>query len=609
MTGKSTRRFARFVAAIGLVYCLVPTITWAEQTAERTTDGEKIILPHGWRGMIQLKDLELASAWPKIRQLPFNGLIFRMENYRQVMRPTEIPWENWQRELDELTSVDFGHFTDNFLHLSFSLNQPGTAVDWFDDWGAVIRNLKNMTKVAKRAGMKGFVWDPEGYMGTPHFAYPNPNDTSGRSRAEYEARVRQLGEQIMREIREVYPDITIMTLFGYSLSDDPALNLLPSFLDGLLAASDPRFVLVDGMEGSYYVKDKKIFSNWYGRMRGDKGIAFKFCGEKERWAKQGQAGFGVFVTVESNGAWQSHPDLLDMNYFNPADFRRSLTNAAHQSDRYVWLYTEAAGWLDKRSDWYPYKMAPVYMEIVSEVTGIPYRPTTEALAAMQGKLDGIVPRRLDITRLPDGVQPPAIDGDLSDAAWSKAVHIPAFVRSRATADLPETGVATEAWVTCDSENLFVAYRCHEPHMESVETAGGPERDSDIYHRDNVELWLTPGPRVRPFYQLIINPDNFVFDALNQKPEDFNGAWRSAVLKREQDWQVELVVPWSDLGIKAPEAGTTLRANLNRLRRGRPEEIRRWHTMGYDGIRAEAISWSQYDRLFTEVANLGYWTFK
>ncbi len=212
-------------------------------------------------------------------------------------------------------------------------------------------------------------------------------------------------------------------------------------------------------------------------------------------------------------------------------------------------------------------------------------------------------------RLPGGVKPPVVDGDLSDAAWSGAVHIPAFIRSRATADLPDTGVRTEAWVTYDQEHLYVAYRCHEPDMRSIDTAGGPQRDSDVYRGDNVELWLTPGPNVRPFYQLIINPDNFVFDGYNRKPEAFDGAWRSAVLKREKDWQVELIVPWSDLKIKAPEAGAALRANLNRLRRGRPEEVRRWHAMGYDGIRAEASSWSQYDRLFTEVTNLGYWTFR
>ena len=294
-----------FVKALALFWCLNLTMTGAGQAAETVKSGEKIILPHGWRGMIQLQDLELAKEWPKIKELPFNGLIFRPANYRQIMRPEELPWELWQQELDELTSVDFGHFTDNFLWLAFSGNRPGTAVDWFDDWTPVLKNLRNMTKVVKLAGMKGFVWDVEGYQGTPHFSYPGLGDKQTRTRAQYEARVRQLGEQIMGEIREIYPDITIMTLFGYSLGDESSLDLLPSFLDGLLAASDPRFVLVDGQEGSYYAKDKVTFANWYGRMRGSKGMAFKLCGEKERWAKQGQAGFGLFVTVERNGAWQS----------------------------------------------------------------------------------------------------------------------------------------------------------------------------------------------------------------------------------------------------------------------------------------------------------------
>jgi hypothetical protein len=615
MNHDTTVRVGKAAACLALIYCLVLTMISAGQAAETVKSGEKIVLPHGWRGMVQLQDMELAKAWPRIKELPFNGLIIRTANFHEIMRPKELPWESWQQELDELTSVKFGHFTDNFLHLGFSHNSPGTTVDWFDDWTPVVKNLKNMTQVAKLAGMKGFVWDVEGYQATPLFCYPCPGgeegqtDDAGRTEADYRARARGLGEEIMTEIREIYPDITIMTLFGYSASDHPGLNLLPEFLDGLLAASDPRFVLVDGMEGSYYDKDKADFARRYAQMRHPEEVTFRMCGEKERWAKQGQAGFALFVTEQRNGAWQSQQDLLDLNYFNPADFKRALRNAANQSDRYVWLYTEAAGWLAKESDWYPHNMAPVYLEIISEVTGVPYKPSRGALKALKKVQGTIVPKRLDIARLPAGVKPPAIDGELSDAAWSKAVHIPAFTRSRATAPLPETGRKTEAWVTCDSNNLYVAYRCHEPDMGSLITAGSVKRDSNVYGGDSVELWLTAGAGLRPFYQMIINPENFVFDRRDEKPEAYDGTWRSAVLKRDKDWQVELAFPWKDMGIKAPGADTTLRANLNRIRRGHPEELRRWHSMGYSSLSSEASSWSPYSRLFTEVTNLGYWTFK
>ena len=563
---------------------------------------DKIVLCY----MVQLQDLELAKEWPKILELPFNGMIFRAGNHQQVLSPKEIPWADWQQVVDELTSVDFRHFRDNFLYVAFSSGYPGRHVDWFDDWTPVIANLKNMARVAKLAGLKGLMWDPEGYRGkTPHFHYPHPQFPSARTQAEHEARVRELAEQIIKEICEVYPDLTILSLFGYT---NAGMNLYPTFLDGLLAGSDPRFVLVDGQEGSYYYKDKADFARRYASMRRPDGYGFSRCGEKERWAKQGQAGFGMFVTVGKTGAWQSREDLLYLNYFNPPDFRRALTNAVSLSDRYVWTYTEATGgWLDKKSDWYPYNMAPVYLEIVSEITGVPYTTSPGAAAALKKVQTQFPPSRLSIPRMPTGVVPPAIDGDLKEAAWQKAVHIPAFVRNRVYAQVQLAG-ATEAWVTYDTDALYVAWRCHEPDVSSIVTKGNEQRDSDVFSGDSIELWLTTGPDVRPAYQIIINPDNHAYDSRDLKPGDYHGAWRSAAVRRDADWQVELALPWADLGAGAPEPGDVRRANLNRVRRGREDQIRRWRARGLS-TREELSSWTAYDRGFTEITNLGYWTFE
>ena len=583
----------------GVLTCLVNGAAPAEGATGRD---DKIVLCY----MIQLQDLELAKEWPTIRELPFNGMIFRSGTHQKVMAPKKIPWSVWQQDVDELKSVDFGHFRDNFLWLGFSSGWPGTHVDWFDDWTPAVENLKNMAKVAKLAGLKGLIWDPEGYRNTPHFHYPQPGTTPTHTQAEYEARVRELAERIIKEICEVYPDITILSLFGYT---NASINLLPTFLDGLLAASDPRFVLVDGQEGSYYYKDKADFARRYGWMRHPDGMGFNRCNEKARWARQGQAGFGLFVTTGKSGTWQSRTDLLDMNYFNPPDFRRALTNAVNLSDRYVWLYTElsSGGWLSQKSDWYPLNMAPVYLQIVGEVTGIPYTPSPGAAAALSKVQHAFEPSRLTIPKLRADAEPPAIDGDLSEPAWAQAAHVPAFVRNRFYAKLPLAG-KTEAWATYDTDALYVAWRCQEPDMSALIVKGSAERDSDVFSGDSVELWLTPGTDVRPFYQVIINPENHVFDRRNLKPGDYDGDWRSAVSKRDGDWQVELALPWADMGTNAPAPGATLRANLNRIRRGRPDQLQRWRRQGYS-VRAELSSWSPYDRGFSEIANLGYWTFE
>ena len=62
MQGNRFVRSAKVVVGIGLIHFLVSVMAVAEPVAEKATGGEKIILPHGWRGMIQLKDLELAGA-------------------------------------------------------------------------------------------------------------------------------------------------------------------------------------------------------------------------------------------------------------------------------------------------------------------------------------------------------------------------------------------------------------------------------------------------------------------------------------------------------------------------------------------------------------------
>ena len=590
------------VYAAACLGCMIVLVSRAAQAEPVPGRDDKIVLCY----MVELQRLELAREWPKILELPFNGMIFRPGNHQKIMGPEEIPWSVWQQDVDELNSVDFGHFRDNFLYMAFSSGWAGTHVDWFDDWTPAIANLKNMARAARLAGLKGLIWDPEGYRNTPHFHYPHPGTSPTRTEAEYKARVRELAEQIIAEICEVYPDITIVSLFGYT---NAGMNMLPTFLDGLLAGSDPRFVLVDGQEGSYYYKDKADFARRYVWMRHPDSMGFNRCNEKERWARQGQGGFGLFVTTGMSGTWQSQAGLLDMNYFNPPDFRRALANAVNLSDRYVWLYTEAAfgSWVSPKSNWYPLNMAPVYLEIVSEVTGIPYRPSPGAAAALSKVQSAIEPSRLSIGHLPAGVGPPVIDGNLSDPAWDKAVHIPDFERHRAYAYLPLAG-ETEAWVTYDADALYAAWRCREPDMNSLIVKGNEQRDSDVYSGDSIELWLTSGPGVRPAYQVIINPENQTFDARDLKAGDYDGACRSAVLKRERDWQVELALPWTDLGAGAPQPGAVRRANLNRIRRGRPDQLRHWRKKGLS-TRAEISSWSPYDRRFTEITNLGYWVFR
>ena len=124
-------------------------------------------------------------------------------------------------------------------------------------------------------------------------------------------------------------------------------------------------------------------------------------------------------------------------------------------------------------------------------------------------------------------------------------------------------------------------------------------DLKFWEEEVVEFFVTRGELTR-YYELQWNPLGGEFDAIIRNTLDergvsrkFEGDWsytaagmRSAVKvrgtvgksdDRDESWQVEVTIPFADLGGAAPKPGEVWRANFYRFNRGvgHPVEMLSW----------------------------------
>lgn len=169
-----------------------------------------------------------------------------------------------------------------------------------------------------------------------------------------------------------------------------------------------------------------------------------------------------------------------------------------------------------------------------------------------------------------------IDGKLDDAAWSKAPQASPFHFNRWESGEKEQTDVRMLW---DSENLYVAYYCHDRHISATVT----QRHGPVSKDDCVEIFLAPNPRkVTNYYTFEINA---IGTMLNRNKTDwwtgpptwepegvaYRTSLQSSTPKEESDtdhdWTVELAIPFRnftrDAAHTPPRPGDTWRLNLFR----------------------------------------------
>jgi len=176
--------------------------------------------------------------------------------------------------------------------------------------------------------------------------------------------------------------------------------------------------------------------------------------------------------------------------------------------------------------------------------------------------------------------PLTIDGAIDEPAWHAVEWSAPFVDidGRRPARL-----VTRMKMLWDDEYLYVAADLEEPDVWATLT----QRDSVIFHDNDIELFIDPDGDSHDYYELEVNALGTVWDLLLVRPYRDGGpaihAWDIAGLRaavevrgtinrpgdRDRGWSVELALPWAILreatpGRRAPRDGEQWRVNFSRV---------------------------------------------
>lgn len=243
--------------------------------------------------------------------------------------------------VEKLRKADWGHVRDNFMRIDIAgmnascFNNPDgstRALDWFDDDLFDKHIFPKVTTFAKyiKTTEFHFIFDNEAYSTEPYDYFAIYKKT-GRSFAEYEAKVRQRGREFAEAVEKGYPGAKMIILYcnwaAGTKRDQTRYGLLAAFIDGM-CESKTTLRLIDGYEGGYEFSDRNsVLRGLYHVTE----TARQFSLVPDIYAKRMEAGFGIWIRP---------------NVMSAAKFADIAKNSLMESDGYIWLYTEGLTGVD-----------------------------------------------------------------------------------------------------------------------------------------------------------------------------------------------------------------------------------------------------------------------
>jgi hypothetical protein len=323
----------------------------------------KKLIATGWDKPDQVRFHENIDV---IEEQPFQGVMISVTGTRDDGKTCSLrsahtaqPWQrSWFDDaVRQLKSAGGTRFTDNFVSIGAN---PGD-VDWFDDegWKNVAEHWGIAAWIAREAGFRGFLFDPEPYT-KPYrqFAYGSQAERENHTFDEYCEKARERGREVMRAVAAEYPDIVVFCYFMNSVnrsaakvSDSRAVlessgyGLYPSFIDGWLDVIPPEATLVDGCESAYRFNDEKQYLRSAVLIKGDCQNLVS-PENRARYRAQVQVSFGIYLDAYWNPA-DSQWDRwrVDCGDRKPVEkLLENVRNAVACCDEYVWIYGEKFRW-------------------------------------------------------------------------------------------------------------------------------------------------------------------------------------------------------------------------------------------------------------------------
>lgn len=282
--------------------------------------------------------------------------------HNKIMHPTY----RWTREalkehlpyLKEIAKKP--NLTESLLLFWMTPGERGSRINWDDDkgWANFAENMANVAWLAKEAGLKGLMLDPEEYGAQGgSFAqyihcYQDPPFPESAKLA------RQRGREVFSRVFKEFPDALVWSLwyfkkFAWWLEEgrqpfpveniDQSGELLHYFLNGMLDVLPPEAKLVDGNEAyskgaldNYYMKSSVLMSTTVLSLIAPENLA-KY---------RSQCHFGNTHYLDM---YKKDGNPKSMWYFGPIDgsrlehLRLNFEQSLQTATQYVWIYGEGSG--------------------------------------------------------------------------------------------------------------------------------------------------------------------------------------------------------------------------------------------------------------------------
>lgn len=169
---------------------------------------------------------------------------------------------------------------------------------------------------------------------------------------------------------------------------------------------------------------------------------------------------------------------------------------------------------------------------------------------------------------------PKIDGAVNDACWQKAPVVSGFTWY----NKPILVTAQTSFrVGYDDTYLYFGIHCDEPHAKKLTPVAAGRDSKQCFHGETIELFVDPNHDQTHYFQLAVNLANSFYDSVHTDPS-WNSATKTATKLLADGWELEMAIPWKDLGVKAVKPGLVVGFNICRDR--------------YAGGAREWSNWSQ-----------------
>ena len=323
--------------------------------AQSVSMGKKLI-EYGWDVPTPA---QMHEQLAEMEKRPFDGVIFRLSAGHNAFATQPLERAKFEEDERLLRGLEFKTFHDNFVLIWGS---PPANFDWFDDeqWRVIEANAKLLVKVGMAGRIRGICFDPEPYDFSL-WEYSKQTATNRHSFAEYQAKVRQRGVQLIRAFEEPMPGATILTFFHVSffdrLADLPEAErtrrleherwgLMPDFFIGMLEGASGQARFIDGNEESYYYTSREQYFRAYQAIheRARRLVPPELREKYERQVRAGQA-----LYVDQDFALRQPKKEQYLSYrMSPEEqvrwFEHNVYWALYTTDEYVWCYSERMNW-------------------------------------------------------------------------------------------------------------------------------------------------------------------------------------------------------------------------------------------------------------------------